>query len=109
MTWCPPNITLKWGAYFSPDAEDDAKIVDTAIKAHDAGLVTLRTAVERIQRTFSIENVDQFVDALEKERAEKQKRLADDMHAMAGSDDEDASDAGRPDANVAGMKPDEPK
>ena len=80
--WSPPVITLKWGAYFAPDSDDDAKLVDTTIKAHDAGLVTIRAAVERIKRTFAIENVDQFVEALEEEAQAKQEKLAADMHAM---------------------------
>lgn len=73
MSWRPPKITLKWGDYFTPDADDDTKRVDATIKAHDAGLITLRTAVSRIKRTFDIENVDQFIDVLQAEKAQSVK------------------------------------
>ncbi len=94
MTWCPPPIALKWGAYFQPDADDDAKATDTAIKAHDGGIVTLRSAVERVKRTFNIENVDQYLVTLEEERAAKQERLAADMHAMGGDAEDDDENGG---------------
>lgn len=88
--WSPPLISLKWGEYFAPDADDDAKEVTTALSAHDGGIITLRCAVEKVQRAFKIENVDQFIAALEEEAAEKQAKLADAMHAMAavGADPE---------------------
>lgn len=71
--WISPTLTVQWPEYFRPDAEDDAKIVDTTVKAHDAGLITKRAAVQKIQRTFGIENVDQFLAALDEEAKEKAK------------------------------------
>lgn len=94
--WCPPTISLKWGSYFAPDTDDDTKIVDAAIKAHDAGLVTLRSAVQKVQRPFNIENVDQFLVSLEEERQAKQDQLAADMHAMGGAADDETTDGSDP-------------
>lgn len=104
MTWCPPSITLKWGSYFAPDSDDDAKLVDCAISAHDGGLITLRSAVERVQRTFNIENVDQYLETLEEERTAKQERLAADMHAMGGNldDSNDSEPVKKSPGNVIG-------
>jgi len=69
--WLSPAITLRWPDYFKPDSDDDAKIVKTAIDAHEAKLITKRAAVQKIQRTFGIENVDQFLLALDEEAAER--------------------------------------
>jgi len=65
--WQPPSLTLRWGPYFRAAPEDEQKLVDLVAQARDAGLITRRTAVERVARQFGIENVDEYVDALEKE------------------------------------------
>ncbi len=85
MTWCPPSLTLIWGQYFAPDADDDTKIVALSAAALSAGLITKRAAVRKVARTFNIDNVDQFLETLEEESAEKRQQLTDDMHAMSSS------------------------
>ncbi len=100
MTWCPPSISLRWGAYFKPDADDDAKAVDTAIKARDGKIITLRSAVESVKGTFNIENVDQYLEALEEETAEamqQQQQMAADMMLQADSGNEGGNDDGQAD------------
>lgn len=87
MSWAPPNITLRWGDYFKPDAEDDDKTIKSTLAAHDGGLITKRSAVQKIQRTFSIENVDQYLLTLAEEAQEKADALTKAMHAMGGPDD----------------------
>lgn len=109
--WCPPLISLKWGEYFAPDADDDAKEVAAAIDAHGEGLITRRCAVEKIQRVFKIENVDQFIDALEEEDADKaakqQERMANGemmMQAVLG----DSAKPAKPTPPTVPTKPTKP-
>jgi len=65
--WNAPPLSLKWGAWFAPTPEDEAKIIDTAAKAKDAQLITQRTAVEHIARSFGIDDVSAYLDALKEE------------------------------------------
>lgn len=85
--WQPPNLTLRWGEYFKPGADDEKKIVEVAQGAHDAGLITLRSAVQKVARTFGIENVDAYLEGLEEEAEEKMQRQADLMHSLTGDHD----------------------
>lgn len=85
--WQPPNLTLRWGEYFKPGADDEKKIVEVAQGAHDAGLITLRSSVQKVARTFGIENVDAYLEGLEEESAEKMQRQADLMHTLTGEPD----------------------
>ncbi len=89
-TWYPPNISLKWPEYFRPDATDDVQIVGMTVAAKTAGLVTKRAAVQKLQRTFGIENVDQFMEALEEEAAENMKKAQEQMAAQAANADPNA-------------------
>jgi hypothetical protein len=75
--WQPPSLQVKWGSYFRPDAEDEAKQVDSTIKAKDGGLLTLRKAVEKVAPIYDIENVDAYLEELEGENAvAEEKELA---------------------------------
>jgi len=65
---------LKWGPYFTPDPEDEAKTVDTAVKAKEAGLITTRMGVEKCSRIFGVENVDAVLGDIESEKAEQDER-----------------------------------
>lgn len=79
--WQAPSLSLKWGEYFRPDADDMSKLVALTIQAEQAGVITLRSAVQKLQRTFAIENVDQYVDALESEREKKRAEALETMQA----------------------------
>lgn len=83
MPWQPPNITLRWGEYFKPAIEDEEKLVQMVAKARDARLITCRTAVQRLARQFGIDNVDQYVEALEEERVEREEAEAAMVNAMS--------------------------
>jgi len=77
--WTDPPITLRWGTWFQPNAEDEKNIVDTTKVAFDSKLITKRTAVEKLQRTFAIENVDAYLESLEEEATERDAKEADDL------------------------------
>lgn len=86
MSWEPPNLTLRWGAYFKPDPEDEQKLVKVCADAKDAGFITLRTGVEKLSRTFGIENVDSYLEKLDEEaqkRAEEALKTAQATAALA--------------------------
>lgn len=82
MTWQPPTLTLRWGAYFRPDPEDESKVVTTVIAAKNAGLITIRSAVEKLRRPFEIENVSQYVEQLEEEAEERQAKAVENAKAL---------------------------
>lgn len=68
--WLDPNLSLRWGPYFHEASEDNARTIDMVIKAKAEGIIQLRTAVERIASIFDIENIDQYVAALEEDKSE---------------------------------------
>lgn len=86
--WTDPNITLRWGDYFKPDAADEQQIITGVVAARTAKIITRRTAVEKIQRIFNIENIDQAVDTLEAE-ADEHGSLESAVKAMASPKGED--------------------
>lgn len=79
--WQAPRLTLHWPPFFRATAEDEGKLVDTTYKARDAGLITRRTAVEKIQSIYGIENVDLYLEDLEKEAAEARELAQEEMMA----------------------------
>ena len=69
--WMPPPVEAHWPAYFPP-TEPDEKATGEAVRADlKAGLITLRTAVEKRAAYYSVGNVDQYVEALEGREAER--------------------------------------
>lgn len=78
MPWSPPSLTLIWGAYFKPDADDEAKVVASTKMAKDAGLITMRSAVEKVRRIYGIEAVSEYLEQLEAESAERAETQAVD-------------------------------
>lgn len=92
-----PQIKPKWGGYFEPSDIDEATRVGTAIAAATGKIITTATAVEHIREVFAIENVDQYVDSLATENAQKAADAIARMQATGG----DAADPGK----VLGAKP----
>ncbi len=70
-SWFEPAQQLIWGAYFEPSDVDEATQGAVAQAAYEGGLITLATAVEHIRGIFAISNVDQYVEKLKEENAEK--------------------------------------
>lgn len=79
------GVKLDWGEYFKPGTDEEKATVELATAAHQAGLITLRLAVEKIQRTFGIDSVDALLAELETERAEKAEREQEALHALAAA------------------------
>jgi hypothetical protein len=81
--WFSPQLELKWGDYFEPSDVDESTRVNTALAAYNGKIVTLKTAVEHARSVFSISNVDQYVDTLMKEIAQRQADAIATAQAMA--------------------------
>lgn len=98
MPWSPPSLTVVWPSYFRPDPEDQGKLVELTAKARGAGLITTRSALEKLQSVFAVESVDAALAALENEAAERRRDSAEANHvlarAMSRDDESDESDEG---------------
>ncbi len=82
-TWFDPDIRVTWGPYFAPTAADAKADVESAITAKDAGIITQHTAVEKIRPHFpDIRDVQQYLEALETERAGKMQAFHDAAAAL---------------------------
>jgi len=79
-----PQLQLKWGEYFDASDTDESTRVSTAMAASGGNpIITQKTAVEHIREIFAISNVDQYVDALMKEAAQRQADAVAGAAAMA--------------------------
>lgn len=94
--WFCPQLKLKWGDYFEPSDVDESTRTATAISAYTAKLVTLKTAVEHIRSVFAIGSVDQYVDQLQEEIAQRQQDAVDNATAMAAAVPPKTPGAGNP-------------
>lgn len=72
--WTGPELCLKWPPYFEPNENDAATISKQAREDLKAGLITRKTAVERIAPFYDIEDIDAYLDELEKEDNEKDEK-----------------------------------
>jgi hypothetical protein len=77
--WFAPKLKLQWPDYFDPSDADEMTRVTMSSAALGGGLVTLASAVEHIKSVFGIGNVEQYVETLKKEKAD---RVADAQAAM---------------------------
>lgn len=98
IRWFPPCLKLVWGAYFPATAADAKSDIDMTIAAHDAGLITLETCVQKIAQHFpSIQDAKQYLEALEEEKREKVGAMHDAQTALMT--------AGMPTAEEPGEEP----
>jgi len=79
-SWSGPRLTLKWGKYYRPDAEDEQKTVTTTTQS--VGLTTLRTRVQKVAPIFEIEDVETYLASLEAENAEREAKEAEAAHTL---------------------------
>ncbi len=97
-SWFEPAQQLIWGAYFEASDVDEATQGAVAQLAHEAGLITLTTAVEHIRGIFAISNVDQYVKKLEEENAKKAALAIEQAGLLADA-------TAQPEAGAGGGKP----
>lgn len=61
-------ITLRWGQYFEPTAEDDRATFDALGTGKEKGLISQDRAVRAIADRFDIEDVDAEITQIQKEK-----------------------------------------
>lgn len=85
MPWSPPSLTLVWGTYFKPDAEEESKVVASTKLAKDAGLITERQAAEKLRRIYNIDSVAEHLEQLKVEKKARQEEALATQQAMAAA------------------------
>lgn len=99
--WFGPEIRVTWGPYFKPTATDAKTDTDNAIAAKDAGIITLKTAVESVKSHYpSIGDTAEYIEELEEAAQEKAEKALAAMHALggppAGQEGDDDAQTGEP-------------
>lgn len=91
------SLRLVWGDYDDPDPTEENQIVTATVTAHKEGVITDRMAMSKLAGVYDIENVDEAVDALRDEKADRQAlALAQtqaeqaSLHALVNNDGERA-------------------
>lgn len=89
--WFGPEIRIAWGPYFKPTAADAKMDTENAIAALDAGIITRKSAVEKMAAHYEdIKDVEAYLEALEKEAEKKAARMHDAAAALMLPADENA-------------------
>jgi hypothetical protein len=83
--WIGPELTLKWPPYFLPNAQDAATASKQVREDLKAGLITRRTAVEKLAPFYDIDDIDAYLDELEKEDEQRAERKERENHGIAGA------------------------
>ncbi len=76
-------LRLSWGPYSQPEPAEDLAIVQAAALALDKGIATIRSAVMMTKDVIGIEDIDEHMEQLEVEKAERAKAAADQMQLLA--------------------------
>lgn len=90
------SLRLVWGDYDNPDPQEEQLIVTTTVAAHEAGLITDRQAVAKLQDIYDIENVDEAVKALQAEKAQRQADAMATAAAMKPTESKDGESPPKP-------------
>ncbi len=72
-------LRLSWGPYSQPEPAEDLAIVQAAALALTSGFATMKSAVMMTKDVQGIEDVDEHMEQLEVEKAEKVAAAADAM------------------------------
>lgn len=88
-----PDLEIAWGPYFDVGGEETALDVQTTVAAKEGGLITAKTATEKIAPAFGIEDVEAYMRELEQEK----KAAADEaLRQMQQARPADAGNNGGP-------------
>lgn len=99
--WLGASITLAWGPYFEPSAQDRSQAVDTALKASGGGAVISRgTAAKSVASLFGVADVVAEVEAIEGETATEREAVTRTMRAIGGEPEPKAETVETEDAEV---------
>ncbi len=89
-------LRLSWGPYSQPEPAEDLAIVQAAAWALDKGIATVKSAVFMCKDVIGIEDIDEHMEQLEIEKAERVAAAAEQMKQQA-----DLAQASKPLPGVA--------
>jgi hypothetical protein len=69
-----PSITLRWGAYYEPDPEEQTKIARFLVEADKVIPLTAKMKLQKLARALDIENVDAALEEIEAEREDREEK-----------------------------------
>lgn len=94
--WIPVAVSLQWGEYFEPSAQDRQAAVATAMAASGGQpVLSHRSAVAAVAALFGLQDVDAEVEATSSEHAASQQSAAEALARFGGmqpAQEEEASD-----------------
>ena len=83
--WIPVAVSLQWGEYFEPSAQDRQAAVATAMAASGGQpVLSHRSAVAAVAALFGLQDVDAEVDATSSEHAASQQSAAEALARFGG-------------------------
>lgn len=71
QVWLDVPLAIRWPSYFPPTVDDQAKVVQSAVQAQQAGLVSQRTATQHVAEVFGVENLDAEMEQISREQGEQ--------------------------------------
>lgn len=91
--WLGPSLSLAWGAYFEPSAQDRAAAVDTAMKASGGQpVLSHRAAVASVASLFGVTDVDAEVAATAGEHGAQTSMVASTLQRLGEPEAPDGAD-----------------
>lgn len=78
-----PSITLKWGAYYEPDPEEQTKIAKFLAEADKVIALPDRIKLQKLARALDVENVDALLKEIEAEREAREEKAREEAEAGA--------------------------
>lgn len=83
--WIPVAVSLQWGEYFEPSAQDRQAAVATAMAASGGQpVLSHRSAVAAVAALFGLQDVDAEVEATSSEHAASQQSAAEALARFGG-------------------------
>lgn len=73
--WNSPAFEFTWGEYQAPDPEEEKALVDSVIALKGIGLLTDKMAIKLLKGMLQIENIDDYLEELKKQKDEEAKQL----------------------------------
>lgn len=80
-----PSLSLRWGAYYAPDPEEEKKQAEFLTTADKAIPLPLKTKVQKLARALGVENVDAFLTEVEAEQTKREEKAAEVANAHANA------------------------
>ena len=71
-----PSITLRWGAYYEPDPEEETQLAKFVKEVDSVIALPLRVKLQKLARALDIENVDALLAEIEAEQAKRDEKAA---------------------------------